>query len=163
MIERLRWQVRTCEGWIANADAKAAVIVGLNGALVAGVLAGGRGAVTGGLAGGWATQACDTVFLAAVAWSILWAGLTVLPNVSGGPSGGSVLEFAEVERLSLEDFRKASRALVGPREIEALDTTPRCHPTQRGGRTRIYRRSWTRRWKMPMRRGGTRARRCFLW
>ncbi|MEW6049348.1 MAG: Pycsar system effector family protein [Bacillota bacterium] len=122
MIERLRWQVRTCEGWIANADAKAAVIVGLNGALVAGLLAGGRGAVTGGLAGGWATRACDTVFLAAVAWSILWAGLTVLPNVSGGPSGGSVSHFAEVVRLSLEDFRKASRALVGLREIEALES-----------------------------------------
>lgn len=121
MLQRLRWQVDRGSTWIDNADTKAAVLLGLNGALIAGVIAADRKIIPSLLStAGWA-RLLAAAYVVSVAWSCIWAVLSVLPNLGKPKSGGSLFHFLDVRDMSLGEFRVLSRKMTFWQEVEALE------------------------------------------
>ncbi|MGB9921110.1 MAG: Pycsar system effector family protein [Moorellales bacterium] len=121
LVERLRWQVERGQSWVDNADTKAAILLGLNGVLAGGVFVVDPAVMAKFLTKGWFCIVLAASFAVSVGWSCLWAALAVLPNLGKPKSGGTIFHFVDVQGMSLEEFRVASRKMSPSEEVAALE------------------------------------------
>lgn len=124
---RLQWQLARGEAWITNADTKATISLGLNGAVIAtvGILAtlGGPQLISFVQASALTTWLSG--FLAAsILLSLVTAGLAVTPRFSARNSPGerSIYHFAVVaSHKSVDTFREHYRSMTSADDLRTLE------------------------------------------
>lgn len=121
VIERLRWQLDRAETWVANADGKATVVLGMNGALIAAVFAIDPQIVGDFLAQGLLAKVLACALIGAVACSTIQASRTVLPNLGKQETGGSIFHFADVNTMTLDGFSTLSHEMTPILEIRGME------------------------------------------
>lgn len=121
LIERLRWQLDRSQGWVDSADAKATTMIGLNAALIAGVLALDGETVSGYLDAGHLAVLLGSAFALSVSWSCLWACVCILPNLGKPKAGGSIFHFLDVNDMTIKEFTTASQGMTSLSEARALE------------------------------------------
>ena len=118
--DRLRWSLARVEGWVANADTKATIVLGLDGVLAAALF---------GLHGSLHRNAFGIglaiISSGALLWSAWWATLAIFPDIAPGrreeENKRSLYHFATVASGDSECFRAKYRGMSDNDELRELE------------------------------------------
>lgn len=110
--ERLQWHLARVDSWITNADTKATIILGIDGAILAALI--GLHILVSGGRGGLLLLLARFISGVSLFTSMILAASAVLPDIGGGatnPRERSILHFIPVSSEDIHSFRGEYRAL----------------------------------------------------
>jgi len=118
--DRLRWSLARIEGWVANADTKATVVLGLDGVLAAALFS-----LRHALSLNWLGIMIGIVSPAALVWSVACAALAIFPDISQRkreePRATSIYHFGTVSGMSADEFRTQYRSMSSTHDLRELE------------------------------------------
>lgn len=119
--QRLLWHLSRVDAWIMNADTKATVILGLNGALVAALIAVDRLTASSILKANWFNASVALLFGSMLFTSVVVSSFALFPRLASGKRAPSLYHFELSTVYDLEGFQRAYRGITPEQDLVLLE------------------------------------------